>query len=189
MGVLTSLDDPRSGVAAFIDSSKQNTVGTIDLYPPTTQVATQCADEATTQPAGEDEELSKEETEVSNTEKALANVDKLVGSEGHFIRVDKDVLATVCSKTPYNSGLTYQLISEFGARLVAIYVSTDNPAKYNPYISAYYNGYYYYIRGDDGISQRNFMLIWQFLLIQAGPSAVAPLSPTLSIGAGATPGH
>lgn len=65
-------------------------------------------------------------------------------------------------------------------RYILIVVSDLPPA--NAYVSHHSQGKWYYIDGDDAISQKNFDLISLFLTMMAIPSAVPPLSPTINVG-------
>ena len=52
------------------------------------------------------------------------------------------------------------------------------------FVSYTKGGQTFYIDGHDAISQRNFALLSQFLTMQAVPPTTAPLTPTISVGAG-----
>jgi hypothetical protein len=52
------------------------------------------------------------------------------------------------------------------------------------YVSYFDRGAWYYIAGDDDISQKNFNLISLFMTMMAVPSATPPLSPSISVGGG-----
>jgi hypothetical protein len=54
----------------------------------------------------------------------------------------------------------------------------------NAYVSHFDHGEWYYIDGNDEISQKNFNLISLFLTMMAVPSATPPLSPSISVGGG-----
>jgi len=54
----------------------------------------------------------------------------------------------------------------------------------NAYVSYFDRGKWYYIDGADEISQKNFNLISLFLTMMAIPSALPPISPTISVGGG-----
>jgi hypothetical protein len=54
----------------------------------------------------------------------------------------------------------------------------------NAYVSYLDQGQWYYIDGDDHISQKNFDLITLFLTMMAVPAALPPISPTISVGGG-----
>lgn len=56
------------------------------------------------------------------------------------------------------------------------------------YVKKHYQDVWYYIDSKDELSQRNFMLLGQFLTMQAGPPSAAPLTPTISVG-GSGSGH
>lgn len=67
--------------------------------------------------------------------------------------------------------------------LMVINVSTRVP--FDAYISDRgQDGLFYYIRSDDTVSQKNFMLLSLLLTIQSGPPTVPPLTPTFSVGLG-----
>lgn len=59
----------------------------------------------------------------------------------------------------------------------------DLPAA-NAYVSYFDQGKWYYIDGQDEISQKNFNLIALFLTMMAVPAALPPISPTISVGGG-----
>jgi len=50
------------------------------------------------------------------------------------------------------------------------------------YVSYFDRGTWYYIAGDDDISQKNFNLISLFMTMMAIPSATPPLSPSINVG-------
>lgn len=54
----------------------------------------------------------------------------------------------------------------------------------NAYVSFFDHGHWYYIDGEDQISQRNFNLIVLFLTVMAYPSSTAPLTTSISVGGG-----
>lgn len=57
----------------------------------------------------------------------------------------------------------------------------DDSVPGNAYVSYRHQGKFYYIAGNDEVSQRNFMLLSQFTVMQATPSPSA-LTPTISVG-------
>jgi hypothetical protein len=67
-------------------------------------------------------------------------------------------------------------------RYMLIIVDDQPPA--NAYVSYLDKGKWYYIDGADAISQKNFNLISLFLTMMAIPSALPPISPTISLGGG-----
>jgi hypothetical protein len=67
-------------------------------------------------------------------------------------------------------------------RYLLIIKSDQAPA--NAYVSYLDQGQWYYIDGDDHISQKNFDLITLFLTMMAVPAALPPISPTISVGGG-----
>lgn len=67
-------------------------------------------------------------------------------------------------------------------RYILIIMDDHPPA--NAYVSHFDHGTWYYIDAGDRISQRNFDLISLFLTMMAIPSALPPISPTISVGGG-----
>ncbi len=65
-------------------------------------------------------------------------------------------------------------------RYILIVVDDVPPA--NAYVAHESQGKWYYIDGNDAISQRNFDLVSLFLTMMAIPSAVPPLSPAINVG-------
>jgi hypothetical protein len=65
-----------------------------------------------------------------------------------------------------------------------ILIIVDDHAPGNAYVSHFDHGTWYYIDAADQISQRNFDLISLFLTMMAIPSALPPISPTISVGGG-----
>ncbi len=65
-----------------------------------------------------------------------------------------------------------------------ILIIMDDHAPGNAYVSHFDHGTWYYIDAADQISQRNFDLISLFLTMMAIPSALPPISPTISVGGG-----
>ena len=65
-----------------------------------------------------------------------------------------------------------------------ILIIMDDHAPGNAYVSHFDRGTWYYIDAADQISQRNFDLISLFLTMMAIPSALPPISPTISVGGG-----
>lgn len=63
-------------------------------------------------------------------------------------------------------------------------IIADDHAPANAYVSHFDHGTWYYIDAADQISQRNFDLISLFLTMMAIPSALPPISPTISVGGG-----
>ncbi|MGO8865886.1 MAG: hypothetical protein ACLQME_05210 [Alphaproteobacteria bacterium] len=64
-----------------------------------------------------------------------------------------------------------------------ILIVMDDHLPMNPVYVAYADrGKWYYIDGDDTISQKNFDLISLFLTMMSIPSAVPPLSPVINVG-------
>jgi len=68
----------------------------------------------------------------------------------------------------------------FMRRYILIVVGDQAPA--NAYVSHFSDGKWYYIAGDDEISQKNFDLVSLFLTMMAIPSAVPPIAPTIAVG-------
>jgi hypothetical protein len=64
-------------------------------------------------------------------------------------------------------------------RYVLIIKGTPPP---DAYVSYFDRGTWYYIAGDDDISQKNFNLISLFMTMMAIPSATPPLSPSINVG-------
>ena len=67
-------------------------------------------------------------------------------------------------------------------RYILIIMDDHPPA--NAYVSHFDHGTWYYIDAGDRVSQRNFDLISLFLTMMAIPSALPPISPTISVGGG-----
>jgi hypothetical protein len=67
-------------------------------------------------------------------------------------------------------------------RRYILVVVDDGPPAIPPYVSHFAGGKWYYIAGDDEISQKNFNLIALFLTMMAIPSALPPLSPVINVG-------
>jgi hypothetical protein len=65
-----------------------------------------------------------------------------------------------------------------------ILVIVDDHAPGNAYVSHFDHGTWYYIDAADQVSQKNFDLITLFLTMMAIPSALPPISPTISVGGG-----
>jgi hypothetical protein len=65
-------------------------------------------------------------------------------------------------------------------RYILVIVDDHPPA--NAYVVDADLGKWYYIAGDDEISQKNFNLISLFLTMMATPSALPPLSPVINVG-------
>ena len=65
-------------------------------------------------------------------------------------------------------------------RYILVIVDDHPPA--NAYVVHFDQGKWYYIAGDDEISQKNFNLISLFLTMMATPSALPPLSPVINVG-------
>lgn len=70
----------------------------------------------------------------------------------------------------------------FLRRYILIIVDDQPPG--NAYVSHFSEGQWYYIAGDDEISQKNFDLVALFLTMMAIPSAVPPIAPTIPVGGG-----
>jgi hypothetical protein len=65
-----------------------------------------------------------------------------------------------------------------------VLVICDDVAPANAYVSYPYQGHWYYIDGNDQISQRNFNLISLLLTVMSVPSAVPPITTSVSVGGG-----
>jgi len=65
-----------------------------------------------------------------------------------------------------------------------ILIVTDSHPPINAYVAQLYQSKWYYIDGDDEISQRNFQLISLFMTIMAVPPSSPPLTPAISVGGG-----
>jgi hypothetical protein len=66
-------------------------------------------------------------------------------------------------------------------RRYMLIIMDDHPPA-NAYVEYFDKGTWYYIDADDGISQKNFNLIGLFLTMMAVPSALPPISPTITVG-------
>jgi len=66
-------------------------------------------------------------------------------------------------------------------RRYILVIHGSNPPT-NAYVAYFDHGEWYYIAGDDEISQTNFSLISLFMTMMAVPSATPPLAPTISVG-------
>jgi hypothetical protein len=69
-------------------------------------------------------------------------------------------------------------------RRYMLIIKSDAPPPPNAYIAYFDGGCWYYIAGDDRISQKNFNLISLFLTVMAIPPANPPLTTSISIGGG-----
>lgn len=67
-------------------------------------------------------------------------------------------------------------------RRYILIVVDDGPPAVPPYVSYFDQGKWYYIAGDDEISQKNFDLVSLFLTMMAIPSALPPLAPVINVG-------
>jgi hypothetical protein len=67
-------------------------------------------------------------------------------------------------------------------RYILVIHGSNPPA--NAYVAYFDHGEWYYIAGDDEISQKNFSLISLFMTMMAVPSTTPPLAPTISVGGG-----
>ncbi len=65
-------------------------------------------------------------------------------------------------------------------RYILIIHSDSLPA--DAYVAHFDRGEWYYIAGDDEISQRNFQLITLFMTIMAVPGGTQPLTPAITVG-------
>jgi len=63
-------------------------------------------------------------------------------------------------------------------------IQSDSPPPTNAYIAYFDRGFWYYIAGEDRISQQNFNLISLFLTVMAVPPANPPLTTSIAIGGG-----
>ena len=68
-------------------------------------------------------------------------------------------------------------------RRYVLIITGDAPPT-NAYVAHFDHGRWYYIDGDDVVSQKNFNLISLFTTMMAVPSATPPLSPVISVGGG-----
>lgn len=68
-------------------------------------------------------------------------------------------------------------------RRYMLIAESDSPPPPDAYISLQHRGKWYYILGDDVVSQRALMLLTQFDTILATPPASPPLTPSISVGA------
>jgi hypothetical protein len=69
----------------------------------------------------------------------------------------------------------------FGLRRY-ILIIVDDAVPSDAYVAYPFNGKWYYIVGDDNISQNNFNLIGLFLTMMAVPPSTPPLSPSITVG-------
>jgi hypothetical protein len=67
-------------------------------------------------------------------------------------------------------------------RRYVLIVQSDRPPPANAYVSHFADGEWFYIDGDDEVSQKNFDLVSLFLTMMAIPSAVPPIAPTIAVG-------
>lgn len=63
-------------------------------------------------------------------------------------------------------------------------IQSAAPPPPNAFVSYAERGVWYYIDGDDVISQRNFNLVVLFLTVMAYPASTAPLTTSISVGGG-----
>lgn len=68
-------------------------------------------------------------------------------------------------------------------RRYILIVAADH-APPNAYVAHFARGTWYYIDGEDELSQKNFNLITLFLTMMAAPPATQPLVPSISVGGG-----
>lgn len=115
------------------------------------------------------------------------------GQEAESARIDQEVVDWI--ERPNSNLFVYEptrVISEadylngnrrLGLLRRYILIVVDNGPPGEPtYISHFDRGRWYYIAGDDEISQKNFNLIGLFLTMMAIPSALPPLSPVINVG-------
>lgn len=88
------------------------------------------------------------------------------------------------AKTALPMSYYIQLNRRLGALRRYILIITDDHAPGNAYVSHFDHGTWYYIDAADQVSQKNFDLISLFLTMMAIPSALPPISPTISVGGG-----
>jgi hypothetical protein len=69
-------------------------------------------------------------------------------------------------------------------RRYMLIIQSDAPPPANAYVAYFDRGFWYYIDGEDRISQKNFNLISLFLTVMAIPPANPPLTTSISIGGG-----
>jgi hypothetical protein len=69
-------------------------------------------------------------------------------------------------------------------RRYILIIRSSAPPPIDAYVAHFDHGEWYYIAGDDEISQKNFHLISLFLTMMAVPSTTPPLAPTISVGGG-----
>jgi len=109
------------------------------------------------------------------------------------LRIDQEVTNWI--QTPANDLFVYEPLGPISEidyiegnrrlgllRRYILIVVDDAPPPVAPYASHFANGKWYYIDGDDEISQKNFNLIALFLTMMAIPSALPPLSPVINVG-------
>jgi len=69
-------------------------------------------------------------------------------------------------------------------RRYMLIIHSDGPPPADAYVAYFDHGQWYYIAGEDVISQRNFNLIALFLTVMAYPPTNPPLTTSISIGGG-----
>jgi hypothetical protein len=89
----------------------------------------------------------------------------------------------------WRPGFSDKELANVNARLWALrrymlIIKSDAPPPANAYVAYFDRGLWYYIAGDDRISQKNFNLISLFLTVMAIPPANPPLTTSISIGGG-----
>jgi hypothetical protein len=114
---------------------------------------------------GKENEAAKTEQEaIASIERAGANVfvyDPPSASQEDFVKVNQRL--------------------GFLRRYILI-VQSDRPPPANAYASHFADGAWFYIDGEDQVSQKNFDLVSLFLTMMAIPSAVPPIAPTIPVG-------
>jgi hypothetical protein len=67
-------------------------------------------------------------------------------------------------------------------RRYMLIIKSDALPPPNAYVVHFDRGFWYYIAGDDTISQRNFNLISLFMTVMAIPSTTLPLTTSITVG-------
>jgi hypothetical protein len=96
-------------------------------------------------------------------------------------RVGTDCLYTA-TESPSSDLRTVTLERQLARLRKFLLIITSDQEPLNSYVSYFDGRQWYYIDKDDKISQRNFLLIGQILVIQATTTPPLSLAPTISVG-------